>query len=118
MRLQLRRCIYATLTSVFLKINDINYKGPRSLGARGCRSATQESLRSTNIGHWWVMTKSIKLCESHIIKTSHEMEWIKLTTIQIIVLILKGYTELNHGEKKSTRDLSCHPHNIHTNNAN
>src|SRR6218665_1144777 len=24
-----------------------NYKGPRSLGARGCRSATQESLRST-----------------------------------------------------------------------
>src|SRR6218665_558046 len=24
-----------------------NYKGPRSLGARGCRSATQESLRTT-----------------------------------------------------------------------
>jgi len=51
------------------------------------------------------MTKSTKLCESHIVKTSHEIEWIKLTTIQIRVLILKGYKELNHGEKKSTKGL-------------
>ena len=61
------------------------------------------------------MTKSTKLCESHIIKISHEIEWIKLKPIQIIVPILRGYTELNHGEKKSTGDLS---NRLHTNNAN
>src|SRR6218665_728028 len=39
-------------TSIFLKLNLIRaYKGPRSLVARGCRSATQESLRSTVLDH-------------------------------------------------------------------
>src|SRR6218665_3236690 len=49
--------------------------------------------------------KSTKLCESHIVKTLHEVKWMKLTTIQSIISILRGYTELNHGEKKSTKGL-------------
>src|SRR6218665_3522672 len=49
--------------------------------------------------------KSTKLCESHIVKTLHEVKWMKLTTIQSIISILRSYTELNHGEKKSTKGL-------------
>ena len=49
--------------------------------------------------------KSTKLCESHIVKTSHEVKWMKLTTIQSIISILRSYTELNHGEKQSTKGL-------------
>ena len=49
--------------------------------------------------------KSTKLCKSHIVKTSHEVKWMKLTTIQNIIPILRSYTELNHGENKSTKGL-------------
>ena len=31
--------------------NKFNYKGPRCFGIRGYRSATQESLRSTDVDH-------------------------------------------------------------------
>src|SRR6218665_1456215 len=55
-----------------------------------------------------LMTKSTELCESHLIKTSHEIEWIKLAAIQIIVpIIIKRLHRIEPwGEKKSTRDLS------------
>src|SRR6218665_2694384 len=49
MRLQLRQRIRPSHVNP-LKMK-FNYQGPRRLGARGCRSATQESLRSTELGH-------------------------------------------------------------------
>src|SRR6218665_1298362 len=63
------------------------------------------SLHSNYFKHRTSKNKSAKLCESHIIKTSHEVKWMKLTTIQSIISILRSYTELNHGEKKSTKGL-------------
>src|SRR6218665_1361429 len=42
--------IVSSPTSIFIKIK-FNYKGPRSYGSQGNRSATQESLRITVLFH-------------------------------------------------------------------
>ena len=59
-----------------------------------CLDSTQLKHMKDKDKHRTSKNKSTKLCESHIVKTLHEVKCMKLTTIQSIISILRSYTEL------------------------
>jgi len=59
--------LYLRPSHVNLLKMKFNYKGPLSLGAPGCRSATQQSLRSTGVAYLKNHTRPIPVDDQYVL---------------------------------------------------